>query len=141
MYIGLHVKYPLFLSDFNETGIFSTGFKKKNSYIKFHENSSGGSRVPRGLTDMTKLIVAFCATLRTIPKPQNQTRQYFIVSIVSCNKSLHVLAKKAIFRQCLYEYNIHHSRCDNTELPFPSEKRDLSVFVIIFIFQTVYEYQ
>jgi hypothetical protein len=24
MYIGLHVKYPLFLSDFNETWIFST---------------------------------------------------------------------------------------------------------------------
>jgi hypothetical protein len=28
MYIGLHVKYPLFLSDFNESWIFSTGFKK-----------------------------------------------------------------------------------------------------------------
>jgi len=29
MYIGLHVKYPLFLSDFNETRIFSTDFRKK----------------------------------------------------------------------------------------------------------------
>ena len=27
MYIGLHVKYMLFLSDFNETVIFSTGFR------------------------------------------------------------------------------------------------------------------
>jgi hypothetical protein len=28
MYIGPHVKYPLFLSDFNETRIFSTHFRK-----------------------------------------------------------------------------------------------------------------
>jgi hypothetical protein len=27
-YIGLHVKYPLLLSDFNETSIFKTGFRK-----------------------------------------------------------------------------------------------------------------
>ena len=28
MHTGLHVKYPLFLSDFNETWIFSTAFQK-----------------------------------------------------------------------------------------------------------------
>jgi hypothetical protein len=33
MYIGLHVKYSLFLSDFNGTGIFSTYFRK---IIKYH---------------------------------------------------------------------------------------------------------
>jgi len=32
MYIGLHVKYPLFLSDFDESLILSTGFSK-NSQI------------------------------------------------------------------------------------------------------------
>jgi len=28
MYLGVHVKYPLFLSDFNKTSILSTDFKK-----------------------------------------------------------------------------------------------------------------
>jgi len=32
MYTCLHVKYPLFLSDFNKTLILSTGFRKIFKY-------------------------------------------------------------------------------------------------------------
>jgi len=32
MYFGLHVKYPLFLSDFNVTWIFSTYLRKRPKY-------------------------------------------------------------------------------------------------------------
>jgi hypothetical protein len=56
---GLHVKYPLFLSDFKETWSFSTDFRKK-THTKFNENPFSESRVVfRGRTDITKLIVAF----------------------------------------------------------------------------------
>ena len=57
MYFGLHVKYRLFLSDFNE---FAGQSFRKYSYIKFHENPSSESRVVAcGRTEMTKLRVAF----------------------------------------------------------------------------------
>jgi hypothetical protein len=62
MFIGLNVKYPILLSDFNETRIFAKDIPKILN-IKFHENSLDGSRVVPsgrmdGQTDM-KLTVAF----------------------------------------------------------------------------------
>ena len=61
MCVGVHVMRPSFLSDFNETWIFATDFrKKKSSSIKFHENPFSWNRVvPYGRTDMTKLLVTF----------------------------------------------------------------------------------
>jgi len=46
----LHLKYSLFISDFNGTWNFSTNVR--NTDIKFHENASSWSRVvPWGLTE------------------------------------------------------------------------------------------
>jgi len=72
MSLGLQVKCPSYLSDFNVIWIFLTDFQEKYSNVKFHENSSSGSRgVPikqtdrpinrmtDGRTDMTNLIVPF----------------------------------------------------------------------------------
>ena len=45
MYVRLHVVYAPFLSDFDETWIFSADFLKKYSNINYHENLSSGSGV------------------------------------------------------------------------------------------------
>jgi len=47
MYIGIRVKYPLFLSYFKESLLFQTDFRKKFSNIKFLENPSSGSHADR----------------------------------------------------------------------------------------------
>jgi len=58
MYKGLHVMYPLFLSDFNEPWIFSTDFRKilNCQSIQFQPSSSLWTDEQ---TDMTKLTVCF----------------------------------------------------------------------------------
>ena len=70
MYIGLHVKYPLLLSDFNWTWISLDTF----SITEFHENPSSGSPVvPLGRTDMTSYQPLF-AVFRTVwISPSRQT--------------------------------------------------------------------
>jgi hypothetical protein len=61
MQTDIHVKYPLFLSDFNETWIFSTDFRKTLNikFQKIHTVGASCSVRTNGRTDMTNLIVAF----------------------------------------------------------------------------------
>jgi hypothetical protein len=65
MYIGGHAKYPLFLSHLNQTSISSTDFRKiLRCQISLKFVHSGSGVIPFGrtdaLTNITKLIVAFC---------------------------------------------------------------------------------
>jgi hypothetical protein len=79
-YVGLHVKYPSFLSGFNETGILTTDFRKISN-IKFHENpSSGSGAVPCGPTDMTTLLVAFRSSANA-PKNAKQQNCLFVKTL------------------------------------------------------------
>jgi len=58
-FLSLHVRYPIFLPDFNEIWIFSTDLHKVPS-IRFHGNTSSESRADAcGQADMTKTIRAF----------------------------------------------------------------------------------
>jgi hypothetical protein len=65
MYIGFHVKYPLFLPEFSKTRTFWKKLYKKSRSTKFHENPSSWSLfVPCGQTDgqserHEELIVGF----------------------------------------------------------------------------------
>jgi len=61
MYIGLHVKYPQFLSDFNETSILSTDCQQIFQYqisCKSVQWEPSFSMRTDGRKDMTKLIFA-----------------------------------------------------------------------------------
>ena len=61
MYAGLHVQHPSVLSDFNETWIFWTGFRKNFQISFFVKIRPGGAELfhADGRTDITKPIVAF----------------------------------------------------------------------------------
>ena len=75
MYVSLHVKYLLPLSDFNKTLIFSTGFRKILKYISWKSflwEPSFPIRMDRQ-TDTSKLIVA----LRNFAKaPKNKNKKF-----------------------------------------------------------------
>jgi hypothetical protein len=74
-----HVKYLLFLLDFNETWIFSQIFKNVSS-MKFHKNSPVGAELfhADGQKDMTKLIVAF-RNFANATKKVCDERQYVFI--------------------------------------------------------------
>jgi hypothetical protein len=57
MYTGLHVKYPLFLSDFNESKMLSKKFSKNTEISNYMKICPVGGELFRadGRTDMTKI--------------------------------------------------------------------------------------
>ena len=63
MYIGLYVQFPLFLSDFNQTRIFST--ESCQISWKFIQWQPSHSMQTDGQTDITKPIVPFHSFLNT----------------------------------------------------------------------------
>jgi hypothetical protein len=88
MYLGVYVKYPLFLSDFKQT-VLSTDFRKilKQNFTKIHsvgaESFHANGRTD-GQTEMTKLIVAF----RNFLKSPNNTTIYECKNKKFCDKML-----------------------------------------------------
>jgi hypothetical protein len=56
----IHLKYPLFFSCFNETGIFSTDFIKNTQISSFMKIGRMGAECfdADGRTDMAKVIIA-----------------------------------------------------------------------------------
>jgi hypothetical protein len=59
MYIGLHVKYQLCLSEFNETRILSIDFRRIFKYQLYVQREPSCFMLTEGRADMTKVIVAF----------------------------------------------------------------------------------
>jgi hypothetical protein len=74
MYVGLHVKYLLFVSDFNQTWIFSTDFRTILKYI-FLWKSFHWSWFPCWWTDVMKQIVTFCS-VASVPKNWTPVNEY-----------------------------------------------------------------
>ena len=101
MYIVLHVKYPLFLSDFNETWIFSTDFLKilkyKISWKSFNRRPNHSTRMD-GQADMTKLIIAL-RNFVNMPKKSKVGPFRSMIAYVKVEVQLHSLTS-ALYRDC-----------------------------------------
>ena len=81
--MSLHVNYLLFLTDFNETWIFRTDFRKNPQIKNFMKSvrweprcfSRGKTdRQTDGRTEMTKLAAASFRNFANVPKTVPETR-------------------------------------------------------------------
>ena len=78
--IGLHTKYPLFWSDFNETWIFFDRFSKNTPVSYFMRIRPAGAEFHAdGRKDMTKLVAAFCSFVNA----KKNTRTIFQMAVVT----------------------------------------------------------
>ena len=104
MYTGLHVKYPLFLFDFNGTRIFSTDFRKIFKYQiswKSAQWELSCSMLTDKWTDTTKLIVAFF---------------HFTYTLINDNRRPHAtetvyLTQLLWGRRNIHRYNHYKNNC------------------------------
>ena len=79
--IGLHLKYQLFLSDFNQTEISRQIFVKFSNVI-FHENASSGIIVVHAdRQTLTKLVFAF----RKLANAPKKGMYSSVVAVVKCS--------------------------------------------------------
>ena len=94
MYIGLRVKYRLYLSDFNETWIFSTYFRQIFKYqiaCKSVQWETSCSMNTDGQTDITKVVIAFPNFPNAAPKQEK------LKCIAQLRFGIHAFCKCVIF--------------------------------------------
>jgi hypothetical protein len=80
MYWSAFTKYPLFVSYFNETWIFSTDFRKILQYQMSWKSIQWERVVPFGWTGITKLIGAF----RNFANAPNREKLEYVFFYLAC---------------------------------------------------------
>ena len=126
MYVGLNVKHSFFLSDFNDTWIFSTDFRKNtriSNFIKISYSMRTDGQTDRrmdGQTGITKLIVAF----RNLPNVPNNGQRFFSITFKIVLKQL-IFVKlgswdkgSASIKISIYQQNISQ---ENINIRTPSQ--------------------
>jgi len=116
MYIGLHVKYPLLLSDVDEIWIFSTDFRQNpqtSNFTKCVQWEPSYFMRKDGRTDVTMLIVAF-RNFANAPKNGSFTPLFifnpwkFLYSCDSVSRMLTSFPKCVVCSVCVWILSMCH---------------------------------